>query len=260
LSSSNPNLQNIPLQGEWGKKVRKGFVAQKGFQLVSFDYSQVELRIVSYIAKEEKMQEAFRENKDIHVQTASVVFGAGESKVTPAMRFRAKALNFGILYGMGARGFAQSAGISFQEAQDFIDNYFLQFPHIAQYMEDTIAFAKEHGYVETLFGRKRFLPDIHSSTPHIRAAAERIAINHPIQGTAADIIKMAMINIAKELSLQQDNCRMLLQIHDELLFEITGGIVEEYAKRIERLMESAASLAVPLRVKTSAGRSWGDLL
>ncbi|OHA70416.1 MAG: hypothetical protein A3D64_02350 [Candidatus Wildermuthbacteria bacterium RIFCSPHIGHO2_02_FULL_49_9] len=259
ISSANPNLQNIPLQGEWGAKIRGGFVAKKGFSLASFDYSQVELRIASHLAKEERMQEIFKEGRDIHRETAAAVFGAKDKNVTPQMRFRAKALNFGILYGMGARGFAQSAGIPFEEAQDFIENYFVQFPRIAQYMQDTIESTRELGYAETLFGRKRYLPDIHSATPHIRAAAERIAMNHGIQGTAADIIKMAMVKIAKELKLQQEDCRMLLQIHDELVFEIRNAILKERMELIARLMGNAVSLNVPLAVRASAGKSWGRL-
>jgi len=258
LSSSNPNLQNIPLQGEWGQKLRRGFVAKKGFELVSLDYSQVELRIASHIAGEERMQEVFFTGRDIHRETAAAVFGVKDKDVTPQMRFRAKALNFGILYGMGARGFSQSAGIPFEEAQDFIENYFVQFPRIAEFMQDTIESTRELGYAETLFGRKRYLPDIHSSTPHIRAAAERVAINHPIQGSQADIIKMAMVKIVKELNLQQENCRMLLQIHDELLFEIRSDIVRERAKEIKALMEKIVSLKVPLVVKVSFGQSWGE--
>jgi len=257
LSSLNPNLQNIPFKGEWGQKIRQGFVAKKGFELVSLDYSQVELRIAAHIAGEDRMQEIFWEGRDIHKETAAAVFGVQDKDVTPRMRFRAKALNFGILYGMGARGFSQSAGIPFEEAQDFIENYFVQFPHIAKYMQDTIESVRELGYAETLFGRKRYLPDIHSTTPHIRAAAERVAINHPIQGTQADIIKMAMVKIAKELNLQQVDCLMLLQIHDELLFEIRSDIVRKRAKEIATLMEKVVSLNVPLVVKVSSGQSWG---
>jgi len=257
LSSSNPNLQNIPVKGEWGQKIRYGFVAKKGFSLVSFDYSQVELRIASHIAGEDRMQEIFKEGRDIHKETAAAVFGVKGKDVTPQMRFKAKALNFGILYGMGARGFSQSAGIPFEEAQDFIENYFVRFPHIAKYMQDTIESTRELGYAETLFGRKRYLPDIHSNTPHIRAAAERVAINHPIQGSQADIIKMAMVKITKELNLQQEDCYMLLQIHDELLFEIHNDIVKKRAGEITTLMESVVSLKVPLVVKASSGQSWG---
>ena len=203
------------------------------------------------------MQDIFLQNRDIHQETAAVVFRVKDKNVTPHMRFKAKALNFGILYGMGARGFSQSAGIPFEEAQDFIENYFVQFPRIAKYMQDTIESVRELGYAETLFGRRRYLPDIHSSTPHIRAAAERVAINHPIQGSQADIIKMAMVKIAKELNLQQEDCRMLLQIHDELLFEIRSDIVRKRAKEIATLMEKVVSLKVPLAVKVSSGQSWG---
>jgi DNA polymerase I-like protein with 3'-5' exonuclease and polymerase domains len=259
LSSFSPNLQNIPVQGEWGKRIREGFVAKKGFSLVSCDYSQVELRIASHIAGEKKMQEIFLQNRDIHQETAAVVFGVEYKDVTAQMRFRAKALNFGILYGMGARGFSQSAGIPFEEAQGFIENYFVQFPHIALYMQDTIESTKELGYAQTLFGRKRYIPDIHSTTQYIRGAAERVAINHPIQGTQADIIKMAMVKIAKELNLQQKDCRMLLQIHDELLFEIADGIIHQRSQEIAALMQGAALLAVPLTVKVSFGKSWGKL-
>ncbi|MCH8244599.1 hypothetical protein IIB97_01785, partial [Patescibacteria group bacterium] len=251
LSSSSPNLQNIPLQGEWGQKIRRGFVAKKRFSLVSFDYSQVELRIASHIAGEERMQEIFFEKRDIHKETAAAVFGVKDKDVTPQMRFRAKALNFGILYGMGARGFSQSAGIPFEEAQDFIENYFVQFPHIAKYMQDTIESTRELGYAETLFGRKRYLPDIHSSTPHIRAAAERVAINHPIQGTQADIIKMAMLKIAKDFHKE----RMLIQIHDELLFELPKN--SKVIPDIKDIMEKAGGLNMKVDVKV--GSNWDEL-
>jgi DNA polymerase-1 len=259
MSSSNPNLQNIPLQGEWGRKVRTGFVAENGFSLLSFDYSQVELRIASHLAGEEKMQEAFLKGKDIHVQTASTVFGVQESQVTPEMRFRAKALNFGIIYGMGARGFSRSAGIPFEEAQDFIENYFVQFPHIKQYMEDTIAFAKEHGYVETLFGRKRYIPEINSLVPQLRSQVEREAVNHPIQGLSADIIKVAMVNVAKQFGLKNPAVRLLLQIHDELLFEISDDILKETSLKIKQIMEQAVSLKAPLLCEVKTGKNWGEL-
>lgn len=258
LSSSSPNLQNIPIQGELGEKVREGFVAPKGFQLVSFDYSQIELRIASHVAGEEKMQQFFQEDRDIHRETASTVFGVPDKEVTPNMRFRAKALNFGVLYGMGARGFAQSAQIPFEEAQDFIENYFAQFPAIAGYMEETIALAKEQGYVQTLFGRRRYLPDIHSRTPHLRAAAERMAVNMPIQGTSADLIKQAMVDIYEQYGRDR-RIRMLLQIHDELLFEIRNDILHQTAPMVRGLMQQVASLRVPLQVDLKTGANWGEL-
>ena len=257
LSSSSPNLQNIPVLGEWGKKVRKGFVAGKGFTLCSFDYSQIELRVASHIAKEEKMQEFFRDKKDIHTMTASEVFGIPVKDVKPDMRYRAKALNFGVLYGMGARGFARSAHIPLEEAEMFIENYFLRFPKIADYMEDTIQFAEEHGYVETLLGRKRYIPDITSETPVLKAAAERAAINHPIQGTAADIMKTAMV--AAYEAIPEQKARMILQIHDELLFEVPNGTMQKTLEEIREIMEKAFPLEVPLTVDVSTGENWGAL-
>lgn len=258
LSSDSPNLQNIPVQGEWGKKIRKGFVAASGFTLAAFDYSQMELRIASDMAGETKMQNVFKENKDIHQMTASEAFGVAQNQVTEAMRYRAKALNFGILYGMGARGFSQSAGIPPEEAQRFIEDYFLRFPKIAEYVEHTKEFAREHGYVETMFGRKRYLPDVNSQAPHIRAAAERAAVNHPIQGTAADIIKMAMVKISQQQYMGK-LCRLVLQIHDELLFEISDDILKEVAPRIKKAMEEIVILKAPLVVQIKKGPSWGEL-
>lgn len=257
LSSLRPNLQNIPLQGEWGRKVRAGFIAAPGYQLLSFDYSQMELRLAAHIAKEEKMQKIFKANEDIHRMTAAEVFGIPAKDVSDEMRYRAKALNFGVLYGMGARGFAESAKISFEEAQQFIDDYFMRFPKIAHYIEQTKEFVKEKGYTETLFGRKRYLPDIHSLTPQIRAAAERAAVNFPIQGGAADMMKMAMVKVFREC--ESAECRMLLQIHDELLFEVADGIVRESAVSIRRVMEGVAQLAVPLVVQVKTGLNWGDM-
>ena len=257
LSSVNPNLQNIPLQGSWGKRVRGGFVSAPGYQLISFDYSQMELRLAAHIAKEEKMRKIFQAGQDIHRMTAAEVFGIPADQVLDEMRYRAKALNFGVLYGMGARGFAQSAKIPFEEAQQFIDAYFVRFPKIAAYIEQTKEFVKEKGYAETLFGRKRYLPDIHSFTPPIRAAAERAAVNFPIQGAAADIMKMAMVKVFEEC--ESDRCRMLLQIHDELLFEIANDIVKESAFKIRQIMEEVVSLSVPLPVLVKTGLTWGDM-
>lgn len=257
LSSSNPNLQNIPLQGSWGKKVRGGFVAAPGHQLLSFDYSQMELRVAAHIAKEEKMLKIFQANQDIHRMTAAEVFGVPAKDVSNEMRYRAKALNFGVLYGMGARGFASSAKISLEEAQQFIDDYFTRFPKIAEYIEQTKAFVKEKGYAETLFGRRRYLPDINSFMPQIRAATERAAVNFPVQGAAADIMKMAMVKVFREC--ESDKCRMLLQIHDELLLEVADDIIHEYAPKIRLLMEGVVRLAVPLEVQVKTGLTWGDM-
>jgi DNA polymerase-1 len=257
LSSVSPNLQNIPLQGAWGKKVREGFVSASGYRLVSFDYSQMELRLAAHIAKEEKMRKIFKASEDIHRMTAAEVFGVPALDVSDQMRYRAKALNFGVLYGMGARGFAESAKISFEEAQQFIDDYFMRFPKIAEYIEKTKEFVKKKGYTETLFGRRRYLPDIHSFTPQIRAGAERAAVNFPIQGTAADIMKMAMVKVFQEC--ESAKCRMLLQIHDELLFEAADDIIQESAVKIKDVMEGVAQLPVPLIVQVKTGSSWGTM-
>ena len=258
ISSSKPNLQNIPVQGEWGKKIRRGFIAEKDFQLVFFDYSQMELRIAAHMAKDKKLRTYFEEGADIHQMTASEVFGLSKEEVTKEMRDRAKALNFGILYGMGAAGFAKTAHVSLDEAKDFIENYFSRFPSIYDYMEQTKEFAREHGYVETLLGRKRYLPDVNSNTPMVRAAAERMAINHPIQGTLADITKMAMVRIQNESRIPRNECKMLVQIHDELLFEMRNDIIKETAPLIRKIMEEVSSLDVPVQVEVKKGNNWSD--
>lgn len=259
LSSSGPNLQNIPARGEWGAKIRKGFIAEEGFKLVAFDYSQMELRIAAHISQDKKMKDYFEEGEDIHTMTAAEVFGVSKNEVTKDMRFRAKALNFGILYGMGVLGFAKSAGVSREEAQDFIDSYFIKFPAIRIYIEKTKEFARKNGYVQTMLDRRRYLPEINSKNPPLRAQAERMAINHPIQGANADIIKMAMVAISENLKTQSEKCKMLLQIHDELLFEIIDGKIEKMYPLIKTIMENIYKLSVPLRVEVYHGSSWGEL-
>jgi len=257
LSSSKPNMQNIPVRGMWGSKIRRGFVAEQGYKLASFDYSQMELRLAAHIADDKKMKEFFKEGADIHQMTAAEVFGISADAVTKDMRFRAKALNFGVLYGMGASGFAKSAGIPKEEAQSFIDNYFARFPAIREWISKTEEFARKNGYVETLLGRKRYIPEITSSHPGLRAQAERMAINHPIQGTAADIIKMAMVAVTNARELTAN--RLLLQIHDELLFEIEDDKIEETYPKIKDIMENIYKLSVPLQVDVAWGASWGEL-
>ena len=259
LSSSNPNLQNIPNQGEWGKRIRRGFIAEQGFSLVSFDYSQMELRIAAHLSGDEQMSAFFRQGADIHQMTASTVFGVTPQEVTPEMRFRAKALNFGVLYGMGAQGFARSAGIPAEDARSFIEQYFVRFPKVLEFMEQTKEFARKNGYVETMFGRRRYLPEVNSSTPQLRAAAERMAINHPIQGTLADLVKMAMVKMQESSMLLGGQCFMLLQIHDELLFEIADGIIQETSRPIAELMENIVELNVPLEIDVKKGKNWADV-
>jgi len=255
LSSSNPNLQNIPIRGDIGREIRKAFIAEKGKILVAFDYSQIELRIVASLSGDEKMINSFNSHEDIHTRTASEVWGVPLNEVTKDMRRSAKAINFGVLYGIGPRGLAKSAGISHYEAVDFISKYFSLYQGIKNYLEETKALAYSLGYSETLFGRRRYFPEINSSIPYLRAAAERMAINHPVQGTAADIIKIAMIKINKELP----NIRMILQVHDELVFEIKKTEYKKITKHIKELMENAVKLKVPVEVDGKIGDNWGDM-
>jgi len=259
ISSKDPNLQNIPIRGEWGFKIRKGFIAEEGFKFVAFDYSQMELRVAAHVSGDAKMQEFFVEEKDIHAMTAAEVFGINEGEVTSDMRNRAKALNFGVLYGMGVNGFAKSAEISRDDAQIFIDNYFGRFPKILEYLEKTKEFARNNGYVSTIFGRKRYIPEINSSNPGLRSQAERMAINHPIQGTAADIIKKAMVEITNNQQPMTNDIRLLLQIHDELLFEIKDDIIKNIMTPIKNIMENIYTLRAPLRVCVAQGSSWDEL-
>ena len=268
LSSSNPNLQNIPIRTKLGREIRKCFIAQKGYTLLAVDYSQVELRIIASLAKDSKMIEAFKQGKDIHTMTAAEIHGISPKEVTHDMRRAAKEINFGVIYGMGAQGLSESAGISYGEAQDFIDRYFSAYPSIRAFLDETIRFAKQHGYAETLLGRRRYLPELTSHIPYIRAAAERMAINMPVQGSAADYMKLAMIavfdRVLKEVNdgidtIQKKPLRMMIQVHDELVFEVKKDILEDSAKRLKKEMESVASLAVPLLVECSSGKNWGEL-
>jgi len=257
LSSTNPNLQNIPIRTERGKEIRKAFIPRDADHvLMSADYSQIELRIVAAISGDPNMCDAFKNGKDIHTATAAKVFGVEETEVTREMRYRAKSVNFGIIYGQGAFGLAENLSISRGEAKTIIDNYKLQFPNIQKYMDDTINFAKEHGYVETLLGRKRWLRDINSSNFTVRGFAERNAINSPIQGTAADMIKLAMIKIHKELEGSNLRGKMILQVHDELVFDVPRDEVEIFRPLILYSMQTA--LALPNDVPTDAEVGVGD--
>ncbi len=259
LSSSNPNLQNIPVRTELGREIRRGFVAEKGYSLLACDYSQFELRIVACLAKDEEMMKAFQSGKDIHTATAATVWGVPEDKVTRDQRRAAKAVNFGIVYGQGPHGLAKSAGISFGEAQEFIDQYFQIYSGVHEYLQSTKAFARDNGYVETLFGRRRTLRDIRSSNHRARAAAERMAINMPVQGTQADLIKLAMIEIAHELPKLSPKSRMLLQVHDELVFEIPSKEVHTLAPKLVALMEGVEKIGVPIVVDAKVGTNWDEM-
>ncbi len=257
LSSNNPNLQNIPIRTDKGREIRKAFVPRDADHvLISADYSQIELRIVAAISSDANMCEAFKTGKDIHTATAAKVFNVDEKDVTKEMRYKAKSVNFGIIYGQGAFGLAENLGIPRAEAKEIIDNYKLQFPNIQKYMNDTINFAKENGYVETLMGRKRWLRDINSANFTVRGFAERNAINSPIQGTAADMIKLAMIKIDKELRAQNFKSKMLLQVHDELVFDVHKDELEKIKPAILNCMQTA--MALPNDVPTDAEVGFGD--
>lgn len=259
LSSNNPNLQNIPIRTERGREIRKAFIPRnEEFVLVSADYSQIELRIVAAISGDPNMCEAFREGKDIHTATAAKVFGVAEKDVTKEMRYKAKSVNFGIIYGQGAFGLADNLGISRTEAKAIIDNYKSQFAGIQKYMDDTINFAREHGYVQTLMGRKRWLRDINSANFTVRGFAERNAINSPIQGTAADMIKLAMIKIHSAFKQQGFRSKMLLQVHDELVFDAHKDELEIIKPIIIRCMQAALLLpqGVPANAEIGSGVNW----
>jgi len=259
FSCSDPNLQNIPIKGEFGKKIRQAFISKKGFKIVSADYSQMELRVAAVISQDKKMMEFFRQGKDIHKMTASQIFNIPESKVRERERSLAKTINFGVLYGMSVVGLAQAAGISWDEAKKFIEEYFDDFLGVANYVKNSIEKAKKFGFSETFFGRKRFLPEINSIDFRLRQAAERMAINHPVQGTSADIIKMAMIKVVSSLEKSGKSAKMILQIHDELLFEIENSSVAEAAGEIKKIMEGVVKMKVPLEVDIKAGNNWGEL-
>ncbi|MBI3305484.1 DNA polymerase I [Candidatus Parcubacteria bacterium] len=259
LSSSDPNLQNIPTFGEYGQAIRNAFMAARGYTLLACDYSQLQLRIAASLAKDEKMLAAFRAGRDIHALTAAEIFEVPIGKVTPEQRREAKALNFGVLYGMGVTGFAESAGIERQRAKEFIERYKREFFGISVYMEAVKMQARNLGYVETLLGRRRYLPEILSPNNMLEAAAERMAINHPIQGLEADIVKLAMIEIGKLLRGREEDCRMLLQVHDELVFEIRPEFVAELAPKILAAMEGVFTLEAPLVAEAKAGKRWGNM-
>ncbi|KAA0257715.1 DNA polymerase I [Deferribacter autotrophicus] len=257
ISSTNPNLQNIPTSSDYGKRIRDCFEAESGFSFVSFDYSQIELRILAHLSKDEKLLEAFHKNEDIHTKTAKEIFNV--DKVDARLRRIAKAVNFGIVYGLSPYGLARDTGISQKEASDFIDKYFKLYPKVKDYIESIIKQAGEKGYTETILRRKRFIRNINSKNKMLRQRAERIAINAPIQGSAADIIKLAMISVYKYLQDTKIDARMILQIHDELIFEVKDDVIDLFIKDTKELMESVIELDVPLSVNYGVGKTWGDL-
>jgi DNA polymerase-1 len=257
LSSSKPNLQNIPIRTERGKEIRKAFIPSRPEGvIVSADYSQIELRIMAHLSCDTHLIGAFRDGQDVHAMTAAKIFGIAPEEVTADQRRIAKTANFGIMYGISAFGLSQRLHIGRAEAKKIIEDYFANFPAISAYIEDTLASAREFGYVETLFGRRRYLPDINSKNGTVRSLAERTAINAPIQGTSADIIKLAMINVAKRLSAEGLKSRMVLQIHDELLFDSVPEEVEQLKRIVVEEMENVIELSIPLTVECNYGNNW----
>ena len=257
LSSTDPNLQNIPIRTEKGKKIRAAFIPSRpDNKLISADYSQIELRLVAHLSGDENMREAFRRGEDIHRSTAAKVFGVPLEKVTPDQRAQAKAVNFGIIYGVSAHGLSQQTGLSRTEAKKLIDAYFETYPRLKEFIGELIEKAREKGYVETIMGRRRYLPDIHSRNAVVRGAAERIAVNAPIQGSAADIIKKAMVDIDRLLQRENLKAPMLLQVHDELVFEAPADRLDKIMPLIKKAMENTVQLSVPLEVDIHAGNNW----
>ena len=256
LSSSNPNLQNIPIRSEEGRKIRQAFIAPNGYQLVAADYSQIELRIMAHLSGDEGLLSAFSQGLDVHSSTASEVFNVSLDQVTPDLRRSAKAINFGLIYGMSAFGLAQQLGLNHSQAQSYIDLYFSRYPKVKKYMDNIKQQAKEQGYVETLFGRRLYLPEINAKQAVRRQYAERTAINAPMQGTAADIIKIAMIRTDAWLKQQHSSNKMIMQVHDELVFEVQNADIESFSHEIRNIMGSAARLDVPLLVDIGTGLHW----
>ncbi len=256
LSSSDPNLQNIPIRTEIGRSIRAAFVPARGMELLSADYSQIELRVMAHVCGDPGLVEAFNNNEDIHATTAAKVFGVAAKEITREMRRKAKEVNFGIMYGIGPFGLAARLGIAQNEARDIIARYFERFPKVKQYINDTIAGARQNGYVSTLLGRRRYFADINSRNQNIRANAERAAINMPIQGTAADMIKVAMIRIDGDIRKKKLKSRMLLQVHDELVFEIPPGELDTMRSLVTERMQNAMKLSVPVNVDIGTGKNW----
>ena len=257
LSSSDPNLQNIPIRNEEGRRIRQAFIAREGFTVVAADYSQIELRIMAHLSQDQGLINAFTQGKDIHRSTAAEIFGVALDEVTSEQRRNAKAINFGLIYGMSAFGLSRQLGIGRADAQSYMDLYFKRYPGVQTFMHDIREKAKAQGYVETLFGRRLYLPDINSSNGMRRKAAERVAINAPMQGTAADIIKRAMIQLDQTLQNDPD-IAMIMQVHDELVFEVRSEKVAFYSELIKTQMESAANLVVPLIVEVGQGTNWDE--
>jgi DNA polymerase-1 len=259
LSSNNPNLQNIPIRTAKGREIRKAFVPRdRHHQLLAVDYSQIELRIIAALSDDKSMIQAFSKGVDIHTATASKVFKTPVEDITREQRSQAKAVNFGIIYGQSAFGLAQNLNISRKEAKGIIDSYFEEYPTIKKYMENVVAAAREQGYVKTVLDRRRYLPDINSTNAIVRGYAERNAINAPIQGSAADVIKLAMVAVQKEMFARELNSKMILQVHDELVFDVHTDEKDILEKIVKESMEGALKLSVPLEVEYKIAGNWLD--
>jgi DNA polymerase-1 len=259
LSSSDPNLQNIPIRAEEGNRIRQAFIPEKGWFIISADYSQIELRILAHLSQDETLIKAFQNDEDIHTRTASEIFGVSMEKVTPPMRREAKVINFGIIYGMSAYGLSQQLRIEPKIAQAYIDEYFKKYTGVQTYIEKSLEEARQKGYVMTLLHRRRYLPDIHSSTVAIRQATERMAINAPLQGTAADIIKVAMIHIQNRIEELGLSTKMIMQVHDELVFEVPEEELQYAIPMIQNEMETVMELSVQLKVSIHSGTNWAEV-
>jgi DNA polymerase-1 len=262
LSSSDPNLQNIPIRTAEGRRIRQAFIAREGYKIVAADYSQIELRIMAHLSKDKGLLAAFNQNVDVHKATAAEVFDTPLDAVTSDQRRSAKAINFGLIYGMSAFGLAKQLGLGRNDAQQYIDRYFERYPGVQQYMESTRQTAAANGYVETLFGRRLYLPEINARNGLRRQAAERAAINAPMQGTAADIIKRAMIDVDQWLKSERINggvdANVVMQVHDELVLEVKASQAEALLPQLCKKMQNAATLSVPLLVEAAMGNNWDE--
>ena len=259
LSSSEPNMQNIPIRSELGGKIRQAIIAEPGWQLLSADYSQIDLRALAHISQDPELIATFLRDEDVHAATASRVFNVSPDKVTSEMRRVAKTVNFGIIYGMSNYGLEQATSFSREEASQFITAYFEKYPRVKEYIEATKSQARERGYVQTVLGRRRYIPEINSPNRQVREAAERMAINMPVQGTSADIIKIAMVNLHREMEKQNLQSKMTLQVHDELVFEVPPEEIDQMKELASRIMPEALKLRVPLRIDIKLGKNWAEM-
>jgi DNA polymerase-1 len=259
LSSSDPNLQNIPIKDEQGRRIREAFIAPAGSLLMGVDYSQIDLRALAHLSQDENLLDAFRHDEDIHTATAAQLYGVTFAQVTAAMRRLAKTVNFGVIYGMSGYGLEQATELSRADAGKFITAYFEKYPGVRKYLELTKEQARKTGYVQTILGRKRMIQDINTSNRQVREAAERMAINMPVQGTSADIIKKAMVNLHREILQRKLKSKMLLQVHDELVFEVPEAEMAEMRQLVPEMMVNAIQLSIPLKVDVKTGRNWGEM-